>query len=334
MTAIQYWSQRKEVSLISFSRQSLALFLEKSLNLGIILSGMFENFIITVLAILLEAFPFVLLGALFSGLIEEFVSPEMVVRHIPKGIGIGVVIGSLGGLLLPMCECGSVLIVRRLIQKGVPVVVAITYMLAGPIVNPITILSTYVAYSWYPTMVLLRVALGITVAGITGIVMYLFLRDRILNAKKPLALQFISPMVQRGLSSRLNHALAHAMKDFTMVFTLLLFGATVAAFFKSFSPPEVFVFFKSHEWVGIPAFALLAFALSLCSEADAFIASALNGIFTIPAQLAFLVLGPMLDVKLLLMYKQFFQRQALLIICLIPFSLIVLTCVLLQILRP
>jgi uncharacterized membrane protein YraQ (UPF0718 family) len=294
---------------------------------------MFDNFIITVLAILLEAFPFVLLGALLSGLIEEFVSPEMVAKYIPKGLTGGILLGSLGGLLLPMCECGSVAIVRRLIQKGVPVVSAITYMLAGPIVNPITILSTYVAYSWYPKMVIFRVALGVAVASITGIVMYLYLKDRILKGDKPLRLQFITPLVHRGLLARLNHALTHAMQDFTTVFTLLLFGATVAAFFKSFSPPEVFLFFKSHEWVGIPAFALLAFALSLCSEADAFIASALNGIFTIPAQLGFLVLGPMLDVKLILMYRQFFQQQALFLVCLIPFSLIILACLLLQLLR-
>jgi uncharacterized membrane protein YraQ (UPF0718 family) len=290
---------------------------------------MFDNFIIIILAILIEAFPFVVFGALLSGVVEEFVPSSIITRIMPKGLLPSVIIGSVMGAAIPMCECGSVLIIRRLLKKGFPKVAAITYMLAGPIVNPITLTSTYVAYSWYPQMTLYRAILGIIVAILTGLIINMFRGDNILQKQDIIELKLMRHE-EPSLTVRLKNAITHAMDDFIMIFSMLLLGATVTAIFKAFSPAEVFLFFKSQQWISVPAFAVLAFLLSLCSEADAFIASALNGIFDIPSQLAFLTLGPMLDLKLIMMYKKVFQKKVFYLLCTIPPLSIILICLMFQ----
>ncbi|NES90903.1 MAG: permease, partial [Okeania sp. SIO2B9] len=40
-------------------------------------------------------------------------------------------------VVLPVCECGNVPVARRLLLQGVPVSVAIGFLLAAPTVNPI-----------------------------------------------------------------------------------------------------------------------------------------------------------------------------------------------------
>ena len=290
---------------------------------------MLDNFTIIILAILIEAFPFVVFGALISGIVEEFVPSSAVTRLMPKKLLPSVAVGSLIGALLPMCECGSVLIVRRLIKKGMPSASAITYMLAGPIINPITLASTFAAYSWHPQMVLWRAGIGIAIAAIAGLIIHWSQGNDIIRKGKGIGVQVIKPQVH-AFPERIKHALTHAMDDFIMIFSLLLLGATATALFKTFSPAEVFIFFRENEWLGVPVSAALAFLLSLCSEADAFIASALNGVFNMPSQIAFLTLGPMLDLKLIMMYKQVFQKRVFFILCLMPPLFIILICFMLQ----
>lgn len=290
---------------------------------------MLDNFIIILLAILIEAFPFVVFGSLLSGIVEEFVPSSVLTRLMPRRLLPSVAVGSVMGALIPMCECGSVLIVRRLLKKGMPSASTITYMLAGPIVNPITLTSTFTAYSWYPQMVLWRAVIGIVVASVTGLIIYRSQGDDIIQKEKGIGIHLIKSRVS-SFSERIKHVLIHAMDDFVMIFSMLLMGATVTAMFKAFSPVEVFIFFRANEWLGVPVFAALAFLVSLCSEADAFIASAMSSVFDISSQIAFLVLGPMFDLKLVMMYKKVFQKRTFFILCLTPPLLIILICFMLQ----
>lgn len=278
---------------------------------------MLDNFIITLLAILMEAFPFIIIGALLSGIIEEFVPPSLIPKLMPKKLHLSVLIGAVVGIGLPMCECGSVLIVRRLIKKGLPAPAAITYMLSGPIVNPITLASTLTAYSWLPEMVFYRAGTGIIVAIITGLIIHRFNRGETIKYQSGIELEVTRPTKQPFLN-RLKHALNHVMDEFMVIFKMLLIGATFAALFKTFAPTKLFFILKNEAWLGIPIFGGLAVILSLCSEADAFISSALAGVFDIPSQVAFLTIGPMLDLKLIMMYKAVFKNRVFLLLCTIP----------------
>lgn len=293
------------------------------------LKKLFGNFIIIILAILIEAFPFIVFGALIAGIIEEFVPSSKIIKVVPKKVLPATIIGSMIGFVVPMCECGSVVIVRRLLMKGMPVSSAITYMISGPIVNPITLISTSVAYSWYPKMTLYRALIGMSIAIVTGLIIDRFKGNNVLKRQESAELQLIK-IEKRDFSVRLRHALNHAMDDFIMIFSMLLIGATVTAIFKAFSPADFFLFFKTESWIGVPSAAFLAFLLSLCSEADAFIASALNGILDIPSQIAFLTLGPMLDLKLIIMYKRVFSKKVFFLFCSIPALLVISIGLLLQ----
>ncbi|MBF0558361.1 MAG: permease [Nitrospirae bacterium] len=288
-----------------------------------------NNFIIILISILLEALPFILMGALLSGLIEVFVTDSVTARMTSFRTVTSVFIGSLMGVCLPMCECGSVLVVRRLIKKRVPPAAAIAYMLSAPIINPVTLLSTYTAYGWFKKMVLLRAGLGAVVAVLIGLLIHKFFREGVLKKRGGYELNIVRDQ-KLPFRVKLSQALTHAADDFISIFSMLLIGATAAALFKAFSPPAVFVFFQRGGWLGIPLFSALAVLLSVCSESDAFIASALHNVFDIPAQLAFLTLGPMLDLKLLVMYKKVFTGKVFLILCLAPPVVIMSSCFLLR----
>ena len=120
-------------------------------------------------AIFLEAMPFLAIGALFSATIEVFVSTERLLSCIPKSVAGGLALGIGAGFVLPTCECGVVPIVRRLMRKGVPPYIAIAYMLAAPIVNPVVLASTYLAFRGSLTMVGARIAVAAVVATLLGL---------------------------------------------------------------------------------------------------------------------------------------------------------------------
>jgi uncharacterized membrane protein YraQ (UPF0718 family) len=95
---------------------------------------------------LLEGVPFILIGTLLSGVIDEFLPSKVMVRFLPRNALAGICLSGTMGLVFQMCECGGLHIVRRLIAEGLPLANAIAYMLAAPIVNPVVILSTYAAF--------------------------------------------------------------------------------------------------------------------------------------------------------------------------------------------
>jgi uncharacterized membrane protein YraQ (UPF0718 family) len=105
-----------------------------------------QNFWFSFLALIFEGIPFVLLGSLISGVIAAFIPSRVITGLLPKNRLVATLISGLLGIMFPVCECGIVPIVRRLLNKGLPLSCGITYMLASPIVNPIVIFSTFFAF--------------------------------------------------------------------------------------------------------------------------------------------------------------------------------------------
>src|SRR5271167_450208 len=106
----------------------------------------FQDFSYSFLSILFEGIPFLLLGSIVSGIIDSFVPAGTLAKILPKNPALAICLSGLLGGIFPMCECGSVIVVRRFIRKGLPVSAAVTYMLASPLVNPIVALSTFTAF--------------------------------------------------------------------------------------------------------------------------------------------------------------------------------------------
>lgn len=293
-------------------------------------------------SILLEATPFLLLGSLASGFFEVFVPSQAVLRVLPRRPIPGVAVGLVLGMLLPCCECGVVPLIRRFLAKGVPVSTAMTYMLAGPVINPVVIASTYVAFQGDWSVVWLRVFF----VGVAAAAIGLWFKDLPGQAlllppggAKPAGLQSFAAVTDAAplsaltpsLKTRVLHALDHARSDFVSMGAVLVLGALVASAFKTFAPVELMGIVEKDLFLSVLAMMGLAVALSLCSQADAFVAASFTG-FVLPAKLAFLVLGPILDFKLVVMWGQSFRPAVVRVLILVPLAMVFGLCMTLGIL--
>ena len=266
------------------------------------------------LSILMEGIPFLLGGALLSGLLEEFLPQSLMTRLLPKNPRMAVIASGLLGLIFPVCECGIVPVVRRLMRKGLPVSCGITYMLAAPIVNPLVILSTLAAFRGQGAieMAVLRFALGLSVAILAGwIVTYLapasILRPELLSSGDG-EYHHHHGEASRSLLDRLQNAAGVATRDFLDVAVYFVIGAGAAALFSTAINQEIILPLASNPVLSIASLMGLASVLSVCSTTDAFIAATLTT-FPMAAKLAFLVFGPMLDLKLLFLYSAAFSKR-------------------------
>ncbi len=259
-------------------------------------------------SLLIQALPFVLIGAFASALIEVFVPVGTLERlaSLPRPLQLPA--AALAGVAFPICECGSVPVARRLASKGLLPSAAVTFMLAAPVVNPVVIASTFVAYRgrdalW--TMVAGRFLFGMLVAIAVGWVVGAVSKDGLL---KPSPQETHAHPVELGRPEpRWRRFFLHMGNDFLFMGRYLVLGATFAALVQTFLPASWISKVAGIPVLSLAAMMLLAALLSLCSESDAFIAASFVQ-FGPSAQLAFLVFGPMVDLKLGTLYAGTFRK--------------------------
>ena len=289
----------------------------------------FSDFQYAFLSILLEGLPFLLGGAILSGLLEEFLPQALMTQLLPKNPRIAIIVSGLLGVIFPVCECGIVPVVRRLLKKGLPVSCGITYMLAAPIVNPLVILSTLAAFrgqgAW--EMTILRFGMGLTVAILAGWIVSCFAPFSILRPG------LLAPDNDHehnhsgsgGMLDRLQNTASVATRDFLDVAVYFVIGAAAASLFSTAVNQEIILPLAANPPLAIVSLMGLAAVLSVCSTTDAFIAATLTT-FPMAAKLAFLVFGPMLDFKLLFLYGAAFSKRFILSLALGLFVVIGLLC--------
>ncbi|MGE5459502.1 MAG: permease [Solirubrobacterales bacterium] len=259
-------------------------------------------------SLLIQALPFVLVGAFASAIIEVFVPGRVLERlaDLPKPLQLPA--AALAGVAMPICECGSVPVARRLAAKGLLPSAAVTFMLAAPVVNPVVIASTYVAYRgregmW--TMVGGRFLLGMIVAVVVGWTVGAVSKDGLLKPNPEDA--HAHPVELGRPEPRWRRFFLHLGGDFLFMGRYLVLGATFAALVQTFLPASWISKVAGLPVISLGAMMLLAALLSLCSESDAFIAASFVQ-FGHAAQLAFLVFGPMVDLKLGTLYAGTFRK--------------------------
>ncbi len=291
------------------------------------------DLIVDFMAILLEAMPFIVLGAIIAGILEELVPQKFITRVLPRSRFLAIAIGGLLGLIFPMCECGIIPVMRRLLRKGLPVSCCTAYLLAGPIINVVVMLSTYLAFQGQEQiqtpgmpnlapqmgglwMMGLRVGVGYLVAIGTSLIVDWQYRKHGNKLLTPLAAPSNLPMTdddapeeQRPFHERLTTIVQTALHDFVGLMVYLVLGVLIASLTRQLITRET-VASLSHEFPGLAIGLMmgLAVVLCLCSEADAFVAASYSTMRP-AAKLAFLVLGPMLDFKLYFMYTRVFRTR-------------------------
>lgn len=252
------------------------------------------------LAITVQALPFLLLGTALSGAINAFVPERVFTRVLPKRAVLAVPVAGVAGVVLPGCECASVPVANSLIGRGVTPAAAFAFLLSAPAVNPVVLTATAIAFPGNPAMVLARLLASLATASVMGWLWLWLGREK-----------WLRPVVrhtghQHG-HSRWTEFRRGFQHDFLHAGGFLVLGAMAAATFNVTVPRSVLDTFSGSPWLSVLFLAALAIVLAVCSEADAFVAASLTG-FSPLARLAFIVVGPMVDLKLIALQAGTFGR--------------------------
>ncbi|WP_416148312.1 permease [Salipaludibacillus sp. HK11] len=260
------------------------------------------------LSVLIEALPFVLVGVFIAGTIQVFVTEEHIKKLIPKNRILAILMSCFIGALFPACECGIVPIVRRLVSKGVPIFAGVGFLLTGPLINPIVIFSTYVAFGQDLKIALLRMFLGLIIALIiTAIISVFFKRNQL--KRSSITNEFNNITNRFPLTMRIKAMFFHSVDEFFDVGKYLIIGGVLAAFVQTYISTNVLLGIGEGVFYSTAIMMGLAYLLSLCSEADAFIGASFRHIFPETSLLGFLIYGPMLDLKNTVMMMAVFRLR-------------------------
>jgi uncharacterized protein len=311
------------------------------LGLGVVIAGLlialnsgdgrapattFRIFSTRFLGIFIEAVPFLLMGTIVSGLLEVFVTREDIVRWMPRHPVPATIAGGFMGFIFPVCECGVVPVTRRLFTKGLPMSAGIAFLLAAPVMNPIVLVSTYIAFGWGP-MLAGRFIITAVVAIAVGVIFAIASRPHEVlrtahlapvtggsNQAAPLP----PPRTRRSLAVSLYDALRFGADEFFEMGRFLVLGCMMAAGMQTLVSQEALLMLGEGPLVSVLVLQALAFVLSVCSTVDSFLALAFLGTFTGGSIMAFLTFGPMVDIKSVMMFLGVFKRKTVLYLILLP----------------
>ncbi|MEB3339985.1 permease [Okeania sp.] len=335
------------------------------------LTNQLNNSFTLFLSLLVEAMPFLLLGVVFSGILQWFINERKLITILPDNPLLGAFVGSLIGFLFPVCECGNVPVARRLLMQGIPISVSIGFLLAAPTINPIVIWATWTAFRDQPEIVVLRVVFSLAIATIIG---WVFSAQKdIRQILQPTTARLLprpqpkletSPLLQSGTfflgqsatsmplesmglfsesmttsiaqgqslgfseqtvanqgmngtslflapnKQRLLSLLNSMMQELRELGGVLVIGSAIAAIIQVAAPRELILNLGQSPVTSILAMLTLAAVVSICSTVDAFFALSFAATFTSGSLLAFLVFGPMIDIKAVGLLLSVFRSRA------------------------
>ena len=298
---------------------------------GFSLPAELQDFVTLALSIVVEALPFVVLGALVSAVIRLFGPTGWLISRLPRWPLLRRFSISLFGAFMPVCECGNVPVARGLMVRGLTVAESTTFLLAAPIINPVTFLATSQAFRLDPSVVWVRMAGALLVANLVGGLISLHKRQMDLVSKS-----FYETVCEvddhhhshdhhhgdhdhhhgseGSARSRWVEGIEVFRDEVSLMLKVLCLGAVIAGLTQVFVPRDVLTSLGSHPFYSILAMIALAFIVSICANVDAFFALAYASTFTAGSIVAFLVFGPMVDIKMLAMMRTTYRTRLLAVI--------------------
>lgn len=293
-----------------------------------------NKFYTVFISILIEGIPFILIGSFVSALIQIYVSKEFIIKVFPHNIFLSCIIAAFAGIVFPICDCGTIPVVKGFIRKKVPTAACITFLLSAPIVNPIAIISTMYAFQDMKSVVIYRILSGIIIAILIGLIMHFFTRDNpnILKTNTdPLSCEcsICSDSYEYSKASidTLINIFFHTSDEFFNIGKFMIMGAFISSIFQTIVSFDRNLYFPNDNRTSLLIMILLAFLLSVCSTSDAFIAKGFLKLFSLNSVMGFLVVGPMLDIKNTLMlfgnFKKTFVLKLIFCIVIISFTVLI-----------
>ncbi len=294
----------------TFFLLSLVYFCAAYLLLRLVLGGTQVDGVVNVfLGILLQAVPFLLIGVLLSSAIQVFISDRLIAEKFPKHPAGGFLFALLAGFCLPVCDCTSIPVFRSIVRKGVPLSAAVTFLSAAPVINPVVMLSTWYAFGGNWKIVACRVGLGLFCAVLIGLSFSgAKSKSDILIGGGLGALCGCGCTADPG-AGKLESFMLHAMSEFFSVGKYLLMGAFVSALFQTMGAGLSRTGAGDGLLLPLLLMMAMAFFFSLCSSSDAVVARSFAAQFPMGALMGFLVFGPMMDVKNVLMLSGSFSKK-------------------------
>lgn len=267
-----------------------------------------SDFFTLTFSVLVESLPFVILGVLISIAVQVWLPAGVIERLLPQNaIGRRACI-SLLGMLVPVCECGNVPLARGLIMRGFTPAESITFVIAAPILNPIVIVTTHQAFGWDGGILAWRLIGGFVLANLAG---WFFsrrpIRDDMLTAR------FVATCEaeQHDEGTRVSRSLTQFRTETAAVMPALVLGCALAGAVQVFVPRDLLTSVGKDPLLSVAAMMFLAVIVSICSSVDAFFALSFSATFLPGALVAFLVLGPVIDIKMLALLRSTYRTRVL-----------------------
>ena len=281
-----------------------------SAGLDVALPNQAQDLLTLAISVIVESLPFVILGILLSILVQVWIPDAWLVKYLPRNPVLRRAAISFLGVVLPVCECGNVPLARGLMVKGCTVSESMTFLLAAPILNPITIITTHQAFGWDSGILVARLVGGFLIANIVGW-LYSLHRDQDSLLTPRFAAECRVPESHEHGETRMQQSLALFVREASVMMPALFIGALVAGAIQVLVPRAVLVSLGSNPLWSVLAMMVLAFVIAVCSNVDAFFILPFANTFTPGSIATFLVFGPIIDVKMLALLRTTFRTPVL-----------------------
>lgn len=262
------------------------------------------------ISVIIESLPFVLLGILLSIVVQVWIPDRWIMRVLPQNPFLRRAVISFLGIFLPVCECGNVPLARGLIVKGFTVSESMTFLLAAPIVNPITIITTGQAFGFDSWIFAARLGGGFLIANIIG---WLFSRhpdqDSLLTDR--FAAECRMPDPHDHDQTRWQKSVVLFTRESSVIMPALFIGSLVAGLVQVAVPRSVLLGLGSNPLWSILAMMVLGFVISVCSNVDSFFILPFASTFMPGSISVFLLFGPIIDIKMLTLMRTTFTARVL-----------------------
>ena len=277
--------------------------------------GLAQDMVTLATSIIIESLPFVVLGIVLSIVVQAWLPDDLLMRYLPHRPVFRRAVISLFGIALPVCECGNVPLARGLIFKGFSVPEAMTFLLAAPIINPITILTTYQAFGFDDGILVGRILGGLAIANIVGWLFSVHPQPNVMLTERFAAQCAVGEA--HGRQSRSEKSLDIFMRESSVLMPAVFIGSLIAGAIQVAVPRDVLVSLGSNPLWSILAMMVLAFVISVCSSVDAFFILPFASTFMPGSIVTFLVFGPIIDIKMLAIMRTTFTARTLIQLSLI-----------------
>ena len=289
----------------------------------------FQVFALRVVSLFLEALPFLLAGAVVAAIAREILPSEKIVAFCRRHRALGLPAIALAGFVLPMEEFRLPGLARRLRAEGLPVPHLVAALLAIPLLNPVVVASTAIAFPAYPDLVILRFLGGMIVAVMAGAILTAWtppekaIDHTAGNPKSP-----ITPSESAAgpdIRGRLDRVVQRGLAGFLTLARYFVVAAVVVGLAQSIELPAYLAPLRSAVIPGTLVAVGLAYLLSVPAVSDAFIARGLLAAFPAPALTGFLIAGPMLNLRNVPMYGRLISTGRLILLHLVVLALAIAT---------